>query len=97
MVSVPFLLLGTKFRESYFVCFRILTNLFAFLEIKKLQKTARDHFQKICSDHEKLKLQLETQKRELELRGQELEKREAKNEIDRKRLLEELEKVTLLA
>ncbi|KAI5670664.1 hypothetical protein M9H77_11028 [Catharanthus roseus] len=61
-------------------------------EIKKLQNTARDHFQKIFSDHEKLKLQLETQKRELELRGQELEKREAKNEIDRKRLLEELEK-----
>lgn len=61
-------------------------------ELKKLQSTAREHFQKIFSDHEKLKLQLETQKRELELRGQELEKREAKNESDRKQLLEELEK-----
>lgn len=64
-----------------------------FPELKKLQSTAREHFQKIFADHEKLKLQLETQKRELDIRVQELEKREAKNESDRKQLLEELEKV----
>ncbi|XP_060175441.1 protein INVOLVED IN DE NOVO 2 isoform X2 [Lycium barbarum] len=60
-------------------------------EIRKIQSSARDHFQKIFNDHEKLKLQLESQKEELELRGRELEQREAKNEIDRKKLSEELE------
>ncbi|GLT75422.1 hypothetical protein SLA2020_471510 [Shorea laevis] len=60
-------------------------------ELKKIQVSARDHFLKIFSDHEKLKLQLESHQRELELRGAELEKREAKNEIDRKNLAEELE------
>ncbi|GLT93073.1 hypothetical protein SLE2022_108790 [Rubroshorea leprosula] len=60
-------------------------------ELKKIQVSARDHFQKIFSDHEKLKFQLESHQRELELRGAELEKREAKNEIDRKQLAEEIE------
>lgn len=60
-------------------------------EIRKIQSSARDHFQKIFNDHEKLKLQLESQKKELELRGRELEKREAKNESDRKKLSEDLE------
>lgn len=60
-------------------------------ELKKLQSTAREHFQKILSDHEKMKSQLENQKKELELRGKQLEQREAKNESDRKKLLEELE------
>ncbi|KAL3523831.1 hypothetical protein ACH5RR_016665 [Cinchona calisaya] len=60
-------------------------------ELKKLQSTARDHFQKIFNDHEKMKSQLETQKKELELRGKALEKREAQNESDRKQLFEELE------
>lgn len=84
-------------REAGFVRFRILMSLFAFPELKKLQSTARDHFQKIFSDHEKMKSQLETQKKELELRGKELEKREAQNESDRKKLLEELEEVKKLA
>ncbi|GKV28432.1 hypothetical protein SLEP1_g37491 [Rubroshorea leprosula] len=57
-------------------------------ELKKIQVSARDHFQKIFSDHEKLKFQLESHQRELELRGAELEKREAKNEIDRKQATE---------
>lgn len=64
-----------------------------FTEIRKIQLSARDHFQKILNDHEKLKLQLESQKKELEMRGSDLEKREAKNESDRKLLSEEIEKV----
>jgi len=54
---------------------------------------ARDHLKKIFSDHEKLKLQLESQKKEFELRGRELEKREAQNENESKYLAEEIEKV----
>lgn len=61
-------------------------------EIRKIQTSARDHFQKIFNDHEKLKLQLESHKRELDLRGRELEKREAHNENERKKLCEEIEK-----
>ncbi|KAJ8760358.1 hypothetical protein K2173_012608 [Erythroxylum novogranatense] len=61
-------------------------------EIRKIQTSAREHFQKISNDHEKLKSQLESQKKELEKRGIELEKREAKNENDRKLLSEEIEK-----
>ncbi|RAL36976.1 hypothetical protein DM860_003898 [Cuscuta australis] len=60
-------------------------------EIKKIQSSARDHLQRIFNDHERQKLQLETQKKQLESRGAELEKREARNEIDRKKLNEELE------
>eukprot|EP00257_Ricinus_communis_P023324 XP_015583273.1 protein INVOLVED IN DE NOVO 2 isoform X2 [Ricinus communis] len=61
-------------------------------EIRKIQMSAREHFQKIFNDHEKLKLQVDSQKRELEMRGSELEKREAKNENDRRKLSEEIEK-----
>ncbi|KAI3809055.1 hypothetical protein L1987_25022 [Smallanthus sonchifolius] len=61
-------------------------------EIKKIQVSAREHFQRIFNDHEKIKSQLENQKRELELRGNELEKREVVNENERKKLSEELEK-----
>ncbi|RYR65432.1 hypothetical protein Ahy_A03g011363 isoform B [Arachis hypogaea] len=64
-------------------------------EIKKIQSSARDHFQRIFSDHEKLKWQLESQKSELELRKVELEKREAHNESERKKLAEEIEENTL--
>ncbi|GMH04268.1 hypothetical protein Nepgr_006107 [Nepenthes gracilis] len=64
-------------------------------EIKKIQLSARDHFQKIFNDHEKLKLQLESEKRELEMRGQELEKREAQNESERRKLEEDIEKNVL--
>ena len=67
------------------------------LELKKLQSIAREHFQKILSDHEKMKSQLENQKKELELRGKQLEQREAQNESDRKKLLEELEEVNIIA
>ncbi|KAK0593004.1 hypothetical protein LWI29_028932 [Acer saccharum] len=64
-------------------------------EIKKIQLSARDHFQRISNDHEKLKLQLESQKTELELRGVDLEKREARNENDRKTLAEEIEQIAV--
>lgn len=64
-------------------------------EIRKIQLSARDHFQKIFNDHAKLKLQLESEKTELDLRVQELEKREAKNENERKKLSEEIEKNTV--
>ncbi|XVE69201.1 hypothetical protein DITRI_Ditri09bG0132600 [Diplodiscus trichospermus] len=60
-------------------------------EIKKIQLSAREHFQRISNDHEKLKSQLESHKKDLELRGVELEKREALNESERKKLAEELE------
>lgn len=62
-------------------------------EIKKIQLGARDHLKKIFSDHEKLKMQLESQKKEFESRGRELEKREAQNETESKYLAEEIEKV----
>ncbi|CAK9135624.1 unnamed protein product [Ilex paraguariensis] len=64
-------------------------------EIKRIQSSAREHFQKIFNDHEKLKVQLETQKKELELKGNELEKRETRNENERKKLFEEIEKNAL--
>ncbi|XP_004503147.1 protein INVOLVED IN DE NOVO 2 [Cicer arietinum] len=60
-------------------------------EIKKIQTSAKDHFQRIFNDHEKLKSQLESQKRELESRKIELEKRDAHNETERKKLAEEME------
>ncbi|KAG8390855.1 hypothetical protein BUALT_Bualt01G0127000 [Buddleja alternifolia] len=60
-------------------------------EIKKIESSARDHFKKIFNDHEKLKFQLESQKKDLELRGQELMKRETHNENERKKLSEDLE------
>lgn len=58
-----------------------------------MELSAREHFQKIFSGHEKLKLQLESQKKELEARVQELQKREAKNESERNMLSEEIERV----
>ncbi|XP_038711963.1 protein INVOLVED IN DE NOVO 2-like isoform X1 [Tripterygium wilfordii] len=61
-------------------------------EVRKMQLSARDHFQRIFNDHERLKIQLESHKKELESRVEELEKREARNESERKRLSEEIEK-----
>ncbi|KAL5102032.1 hypothetical protein RYX36_006359 [Vicia faba] len=59
-------------------------------EMKKIQSSASQHFQSILNGHERLKLQLESQKRELELRRIELEKREANNESERKKLEDEI-------
>ncbi|CAJ1970903.1 unnamed protein product [Sphenostylis stenocarpa] len=59
-------------------------------EMKKIQSSASQHFQNIFNGHERLKLQLESQKREFELRRIELEKREAHNESERKKLEDEI-------
>ncbi|XP_059455893.1 protein INVOLVED IN DE NOVO 2 [Corylus avellana] len=61
-------------------------------DLRKVQLSARDHFQRIFNDHEKIKLQLESQKKELEMRGIELEKRDAQSESERRLLAEEIEK-----
>ncbi|CAB4270802.1 unnamed protein product [Prunus armeniaca] len=61
-------------------------------DIKKIQMSARDHFQRIFSDHEKLKLQLETQKIGLETRIEEMEKRAVANESESRKLADEIEK-----
>ncbi|KAK4776680.1 hypothetical protein SAY86_005368 [Trapa natans] len=61
-------------------------------ELKKMQSSMHDHFKRILNDHEKQKLQIESHKKELELRGEELKKREARNEIERKKLLEDISK-----
>ncbi|KAF5467317.1 hypothetical protein F2P56_017151 [Juglans regia] len=61
-------------------------------DIRKRQMSARDHFQRIFNDHEKIKLQLESHKKELEVRGIELEKRDAHNENESRKLAEEIEK-----
>ena len=71
--------------------------LFLFAEIKKLQSSSRDHVQRIFNDFEKLKSQVDCQKRDLELRSTELEKREAVNDIERKKLAEEIEEVCFFA
>lgn len=62
-------------------------------EMKKIQSSATQHFQNILNGHERLKLQLESQKRELEMRRIELEKREAHNETERRKLEEEINEV----
>lgn len=61
--------------------------------MRKIQTSAHDHYRRIFTDHEKLKFQLESLKKDLEVRGQELEKRDAHNEIERKKLLEEISEV----
>ncbi|KAI3817762.1 hypothetical protein L1987_11560 [Smallanthus sonchifolius] len=45
-------------------------------EIEKMQSSVRAHVQKVCNDHVKRKLKIESEKRELELQGIELQKRE---------------------
>ncbi|RZC93780.1 hypothetical protein C5167_029422 [Papaver somniferum] len=58
-------------------------------EILKMQQTAKNHFQRICQEHNKVKSELDTQRKELERRRAELEKREAQNETERNKLAEE--------
>ncbi|GFQ06837.1 protein involved in de novo 2 [Phtheirospermum japonicum] len=67
---------------------KLVGNLTNVIEAKKMHLL---EMEKIFNDHEKLKFQLETQKRDLELRGQELMKRETHNEMERKKLTEDLE------
>jgi hypothetical protein len=55
-------------------------------DLRKVQLSVGDHFQRIFNDHEKIKL---------EMRGMELEKRDAQSECERRMLAEEIEKVSL--
>ncbi|CAA0382179.1 Factor of DNA methylation 3 [Arabidopsis thaliana] len=55
------------------------------------QQKSTDHFNRIFADHEKQKVQLESQIKELEIRELELAKREAENETQRKIVAKELE------
>ncbi|KAK6933169.1 XS domain [Dillenia turbinata] len=64
-------------------------------ELKKIQTSTRDHFQRIFNDHEKLKMQVESEKKDLESRRELLEKREALNETERKKLAEDIEQNTM--
>ena len=64
-----------------------------FLEIRKIQMSTRDQFQKVFNEYSKLKSQMESEKRKLELQAQELEKCEANNESERRKLSEEFQKV----
>lgn len=70
-----------------------MTCLFVVTDIKKIQVSAQDHFKRIFNDHQKLKLQLESQKKELESRIEQMEKRAVDNESESRKLAEELEKV----
>lgn len=61
--------------------------------MKKIESSAQDHYWKISKDHERLKSQLELQNRDLELRCRELMERQTHNEIESKKLAEDLEQV----
>ncbi|XP_026377419.1 protein INVOLVED IN DE NOVO 2-like [Papaver somniferum] len=58
-------------------------------ELLKMQQTAKNHFQRICQEHNKVKSELDTQRKELEHRRSELEKCEAQNETERNKLAKE--------
>uniref|UniRef100_A0A1J3FBR3 Factor of DNA methylation 3 n=1 Tax=Noccaea caerulescens TaxID=107243 RepID=A0A1J3FBR3_NOCCA len=55
------------------------------------QQKSSDHFNRIYADHEKQKVQLESQMKELKIRESELAKREAETETQRKIVAKELE------
>lgn len=59
------------------------------LDITKMQKTAREHFEKIFVDHEKARLRLEAQKTELENLEKGLQRRQEQNKTERERLYHE--------
>nr|QDC18036.1 involved in de novo 2-like B [Hypericum perforatum] len=61
-------------------------------EIRNIQAVAQSRFQKVLDDHEKVKMQLESQSRELERRTSELQWRETWNDTERKLIAEELNK-----
>lgn len=66
------------------------------LEIRRLQQDARDHFKHIVSEHEKVKLQIEDQKKELQQREHQLLDREAQNDNERRKLHKEKKMVLKL-
>lgn len=56
------------------------------LDIRKMQQIAHDYFEKMLLDHEKVKLQIEAQKKRLEMDEMQLQHREAQNETERQKL-----------
>ncbi|CAH2064817.1 unnamed protein product, partial [Thlaspi arvense] len=60
-------------------------------ELSVMQEREQRHVEKILADHEKIKTQLELEKKKLDDKSKELAKREAHNETERKKLAEELE------
>ena len=60
-------------------------------ELNAIQERTMGHVNKIFADHERLKMQLELEKKKLEIKGVELAKREAHNETERKNLAEDLQ------
>ncbi|KAF5181111.1 Factor of dna methylation [Thalictrum thalictroides] len=54
-----------------------------------MQQNFSDHFEKIIHENEKLKSELDREKKDVLLRRKELEKHEAKNECERRKLIEE--------
>ncbi|KAF6137790.1 hypothetical protein GIB67_040498 [Kingdonia uniflora] len=60
-------------------------------ELKKMHSNTQINLQKIFCTHEKLRLDLESQRKELELHGKELERRKAQSEGERMKLIGERE------
>ncbi|OVA17165.1 putative domain XH [Macleaya cordata] len=61
-------------------------------EMRKLQRAARDHTRRILGENDKLKDDLDSQRKQLERRSKELNKQEALTEIERRKLDEERSK-----
>ncbi|KAI3987849.1 hypothetical protein MKX01_020963 [Papaver californicum] len=61
-------------------------------EMRKLQRTAREHTRRVLWENDKLKDDLDSQRKQLELRSKELNKQEALTELERRKLDEERSK-----
>ncbi|KAI3902867.1 hypothetical protein MKW92_046874 [Papaver armeniacum] len=61
-------------------------------EMRKLQRTAREHTRRVLWENDKLKDDLDSQRKQLELRSKELNKQEALTELERRKLDEEMSK-----
>uniref|UniRef100_A0A1D1YNS1 Protein SUPPRESSOR OF GENE SILENCING 3 n=1 Tax=Anthurium amnicola TaxID=1678845 RepID=A0A1D1YNS1_9ARAE len=61
-------------------------------EIKKMQRLARNHSQRIFEENENLRAQLESKKRELDYRCSQLDKLVVQNDMDRRKLDDERKK-----
>ncbi|KAI3990691.1 hypothetical protein MKX01_022991 [Papaver californicum] len=61
-------------------------------EMRKLQRTAREHTRRVLWENNKLKDDLDSQRKQLELRSKELNKQEALTELERRKLDEEMSK-----
>lgn len=59
-----------------------------------MQNLARDHSRRIFEENEKLRTELDSKKKELDLRREQLEKLAAQNDVDKRKLEQEKQKVT---